>query len=951
MGGASKLLSSLLLTSSPLRLRPPTAAAAALFLSPPAAATRRLLLLSSRSSPLRTLSSSPAAAAAGASSPLPQGSNAASPTPPPPHAPFPEWSRLVERLAAAGYAARGPCPADELALASGCGLSDGAEAAVASFLAFARDRPDLLRSLPRKDVEVLVANAAPALFKDGEASTQRLRRYLAGKETDVITSDRAETVDIVRYLLSYAYSSSESYTEEKKHTDSAVRNILAELVSFSGLSHSSGFVESTSRQHSVYQNERSNPPGQNIEMKRGDWICTRCSFMNFARNVRCLECNEHRPKRMLTGGEWECPQCDFYNYGRNMSCLKCDCRRPATIPPNPASVGAGLGGVAQLLNVTNGGRSEIERKLAENDEKAERWLSKVSQLDDSADLSSLAEDEDFPEIMPMRKGVNKFVVSTRKTPLERRLANAQYSSNNSTQAASSDSKISETLDRILGRSTSSTAPSYQSSTGGANADDTPKKLTDHLGGVDPVPFVPLSADLFSKPQNNEHTTNKDGQINTEDGSSMANSKVDSPNRRDSTEYGDNTEKWSKEVAEPDNARDLQRGVSGQDFPDIMPMRKGENRFVISKKKDRSLASPQYKRRSVLEQADNSDFVPFVPFPPDYFAKKDKPVETTPDTGIVSEGSPAVEKRPNTNASSGNLENISNTSPMMGSQIKGSMDNENWNRNYSQQSSSSGGYAYGESNNYQHQPQSHEVRSHPSAASNTGTWNTDYSQGTFDKNKGESTYSGDNYSAQSPYTSGYNSSTNSWSGDNNTNNTAWSDNSDAWRSSNAYNNNNTWSSTSSYSNNNGTWSNNRHDGWSNNVNNNRSGSYADNSGATSGSASMNPNSTVGNSRYVENSNRGYTGRSLEGSAVKDPDPLDMSEEAKAERWFRRAAQIKDISELANIPDEDFPEIMPMRKGVNRFVVSKRKTPLERRLTSPQYRRNLPIVSSEPEKDAS
>jgi hypothetical protein len=93
---------------------------------------------------------------------------------------------------------------------------------------------------------------------------------------------------------------------------------------------------------------------------------------------------------------------------------------------------------------------------------------------------------------------------------------------------------------------------------------------------------------------------------------------------------------------------------------------------------------------------------------------------------------------------------------------------------------------------------------------------------------------------------------------------------------------------------------------------------------------------------------WTGESLEGSAVKEPDPLDMSEEAKAERWFRRVAQIKDISELSEIPDEDFPSIMPMRKGVNRFVVSKRKTPLERRLTTPQYRRNLPIVSSDPVK---
>ncbi|PWA97748.1 zinc finger (Ran-binding) family protein [Artemisia annua] len=94
--------------------------------------------------------------------------------------------------------------------------------------------------------------------------------------------------------------------------------------------------------------------------------------------------------------------------------------------------------------------------------------------------------------------------------------------------------------------------------------------------------------------------------------------------------------------------------------------------------------------------------------------------------------------------------------------------------------------------------------------------------------------------------------------------------------------------------------------------------------------------------------GWTGNSLEGSAVTEIDPLDMSEEAKAERWFKRVAQIKDISELSQIPDEDYPSIMTMRKGVNWFVVSKKKTPLERRLTSPQYRKNLRIMSSNPMK---
>ncbi|GKF15909.1 zinc finger (Ran-binding) family protein, partial [Tanacetum coccineum] len=89
--------------------------------------------------------------------------------------------------------------------------------------------------------------------------------------------------------------------------------------------------------------------------------------------------------------------------------------------------------------------------------------------------------------------------------------------------------------------------------------------------------------------------------------------------------------------------------------------------------------------------------------------------------------------------------------------------------------------------------------------------------------------------------------------------------------------------------------------------------------------------------VENMNvtSGWTVKSLEGSAVTETDPLDMSEEAKAEWWVKRVAQIKDISELSQIPDEDFPSIMLMRKRVNWFAVSKRKTPLERRLTSPQY----------------
>lgn len=382
---------------------------------------------------------------------------------------------------------------------------------------------------------------------------------------------------------------------------------------------------------------------------------------------------------------------------------------------------------------------------------------------------------------------------------------------------------------------------------------------------------------------------------------------------------------------------------------MMPMRKGENRFVVSKKKDHSLTSPQYKRRSVLEQVDDSNFVPFVPFPPDYFAKKDKPVESASGTETRSEGSSATEKRPETNVSSGNS---LNTSQVVERLPKGNMNNENFNRSYSQQNFISDGYTYDERSNYQHQPQSHG-HSWSSGSSSSDTWSTDHSQGTFSERTDESSYNGANYSTPPSYTSGYNNDSNNyWSRDNNNGNNAWSSNNtysnnNPWSGNNIYDGNNARKGNSSYNSNTWSNSNNNNGAWS--SNNYQSGSVAENSSAASSSGSI--NHTVHNSSYGGSSIRGYTGKSLEGSAVKNPDPLDMSEEAKAERWFRRAAQIKDISELANIPDEDFPEIMPMRKGVNRFVVSKRKTPLERRLTSPQYRRNLPIVSSEPDKDAS
>lgn len=401
-------------------------------------------------------------------------------------------------------------------------------------------------------------------------------------------------------------------------------------------------------------------------------------------------------------------------------------------------------------------KSSMDSRSAENEENARRWFSKASQLNDASAVSNAADDEDFPEIMPPRKGENRFVVSTRKTPLERRSVNSRnqrYLGNYETSEGSTfqnehtsqgiDLSLRKSLDQILGHSSPASGMGDQGISASVTLSSDSQKSSD--------------IDFAGKPPESQ-----------------------TGNYKNAEEPDEKSERWFKRVAELHNVKDLPNAISDEDFPEIMPTRKGENRFIINKKKDRSLTSPAYKRQVAMEQGSNPNFVPFVPFPPGYFSRKDT---REPDEHL--ENSETGESSPD-------------------------------------------------------KPDSVRHRIAENNSSETG--NQVRSSG-----------------RQSPDLSGV-----------------------------------------------------------------QRVPLSEESGQNTSSP----------------------GTSLEGSAVKEPDPLDMSEEAKAERWFRRVAQIKDISELSQIPDEDFPSIMPMRKGVNRFVVSKRKTPLERRLTSPQYRRNLRPVRDDP-----
>ncbi|PQQ03454.1 zinc finger protein VAR3 chloroplastic [Prunus yedoensis var. nudiflora] len=514
------------------------------------------------------------------------------------------------------------------------------------FLAFARARAGLLRLLSRRDLEVVVENGTPFLFRNGDDSARRMRLFLSQGDTHALDIDKAQTVDLMRFLLSYAsnplFSSEKNNIYNNKILESSVRTLLGEMSKLCYSAPESNSIGSVQGHSLDNYGEPIRPFGKTIEMKRGDWICQRCNFMNFARNMKCLECEEARPKRQLTGGEWECPQCDFFNYGRNTVCLRCDCKRPGEVSLRSSKTSLSIG----YDNVGDKNKVDFDSRLAANEEKAQRWFSKISQLDSSSDMNSVVSDEDFPEIMPLRKGVNRFVVSTRKTPLERRLANAQYRKNldndsnhegKDLQTGSGNKSLgttaNRTLNEILGHASISESNSTSTNPGQNVGTDSPSSVSSSVGSEYGHPrrgdssycqFVPLPADTFSKPENSsmEESGNFLRNKNESEDSMQRSEKPpkQAGSRDEESDQADKSERWFKRVAELHDVTDLASAISDEDFPEIMPMRKGENRFVVSKKKDRSLTSPAYKRRTSTEQASNANYVPFVPFPPDYFAK-------------------------------------------------------------------------------------------------------------------------------------------------------------------------------------------------------------------------------------------------------------------------------------------------------------------------------------------
>lgn len=150
-------------------------------------------------------------------------------------------------------------------------------------------------------------------------------------------------MDIMRILLSYAVNlnqlSGGANSAVKEQVQKSARNLLSELIKLSDTiidpTVPSPVMKSPSpKEPSQKVRSGKDSRASNVEMKRGDWLCPNCNFLNFARNLRCLECKEDGPKKVHLGsaemkvGDWTCPECEFMNFARNRECFRCQGARP-----------------------------------------------------------------------------------------------------------------------------------------------------------------------------------------------------------------------------------------------------------------------------------------------------------------------------------------------------------------------------------------------------------------------------------------------------------------------------------------------------------------------------------------------------------------------------------------------------------------------------------------------
>ncbi|KAG9143852.1 hypothetical protein Leryth_011519 [Lithospermum erythrorhizon] len=286
--------------------------------------------------------------------------------PPPPNSlghPWPEWVLFVDRLKAKGYFSKNMESDEDGKEEKDLVFYTDANLLKNACLGFARDRFDLFKSLSALDIQTVVEKGCPSIARKVVNSSKRLRAHLRLDEGEVCGScslrescDRsyviltdneasARTVDIIRILLLYALDpsvlSKGEISADRIIIETSARRLLSELIELSDTVPAPEITNTPSPLQTTKAPRKKNESrkfdgddhSQNVEMKLGDWTCSRCNFMNFARNIRCLKCKGDGPKRIdnsmeMKKGDWNCPGCGFMNFASKSSCFRCRGARP-----------------------------------------------------------------------------------------------------------------------------------------------------------------------------------------------------------------------------------------------------------------------------------------------------------------------------------------------------------------------------------------------------------------------------------------------------------------------------------------------------------------------------------------------------------------------------------------------------------------------------------------------
>ncbi|KAL5210933.1 hypothetical protein ABZP36_006556 [Zizania latifolia] len=379
--------------------------------------------------------------------------------------PWPEWGDFLEKLRAKGYFEQ-PTPASRVDAAEGAAGEGEATAAEDlgrvknACLKFRRARFDLLGSLPKQDIQAIVECGCPNIFRKPVSSAKRLREFVQVEEGDacsacklcgscdkayVIPKDEevARTVDVVRILLSYAIDPISLSGENSVNggVQESARKLLIELTVLSDTTINPSLpkpvLQTSSKQESLTKN--SDKGTQSVvksrvsagkggettvtEMKKGDWLCPNCNFLNFGRNRHCLECKADGPKKIevatpeMKTGDWICPQCHFMNFSRNKMCFKCEESRPKRQPkpgewecPSCCFVNFRRNKVCLKCNHEGPEGQNQDNQLGYN-----RWRNTKGADRRSFDSVGLKDDASDPD-----EGERKHVVSKWATPAQRR---------------------------------------------------------------------------------------------------------------------------------------------------------------------------------------------------------------------------------------------------------------------------------------------------------------------------------------------------------------------------------------------------------------------------------------------------------------------------------------------------------------------------------------------------